>query len=290
MQLFSLGGVAALRSRPSGSVPLGRALLAMLVAGGIFASDAEARRAATPVVPPKASPHSPAESLEGNFLSAYIAVASRDTSAAAHFYREALRDDPNNPDLLDRAFISLLADGDFAEASRIADRIAARDPNNGLAQLTLAVRAIKAKQFGTARTILSRGGRGRTADLTAMLLSAWSYAGAKDGKRALETIGGVRGERGFAVFRDYHAALIAELTGNAAEAERRYKATWQADKATMRVVDAYGRFLVRQGKRDEALALYRSYEGAGSRHAYIRTAIASLEAGKPLGPIVKSAQ
>lgn len=290
MDRFSFRGNAVPRPRRCAAGPIGRALALGLVAGGVFASGAQARRTSAPPPPPKAAPYVAADSLEGNFLSAYIAVASRDTVAAAHFYREALRDDPTNPDLLDRAFISLLADGDFNEAARIAERVVARDPSNGLAQLTLAVRAIKTRQFGTARSILARGGRGRTADLTAMLLSAWSYAGARDGKRALETIGSVRSDRAFAVFRDYHAALIAELTGNVAEAERRFKATWDADKSTMRVVDAYGRFLARQGRREEALALYRSYDSAGSRHAYIKAAIATLEAGKPLEPIVKSAQ
>ena len=269
---------------------LGRALVLALLAGGVFATGAEARRAPANALPPKAAPHPAADSLEGNFLSAYIAVAARDTSAAAHFYREALRDDPNNADLLDRAFISLLADGDFTESARIAERIAARDPSNGLAQLALAVRAIKTKQFGNARNVLARAGRGRTADLTATLLTAWSYAGSREGKKALETITGMRSERGFSIFRDYHAALIADLTGNTAEAERRYKAAWDADKATMRVVDSYGRFLARQGRRDEALALYRGYEGAGSRHSYIKAAIAALEAGKPLEPTLKSAQ
>jgi tetratricopeptide (TPR) repeat protein len=268
---------------------VGTAFLAGILASGLAAGAAEARRA-PPAVAANPPPYAAAESLEGNFLAAYIAVAARDTAAAAHFYREALRDDPSNPDLLDRAFISLLADGDFTEAARIADRVVARDQSNGLAQLTLAVRAIKARQFGTARSILSRGARGRTADLTATLLTAWSFAGSKEGRRALETIGNLRSDRGFAVFRDYHAALIAEVTGNTAEAERRFKSIWETDKSTMRVVDAYGHFLARQGRREEALALYRGYEGAGSRHANIKSAIAALEAGKPLGPLIRNAQ
>ena len=290
MQPFFTRGLAAPRFRSPVTAGLGGALLLGILAAGFVASEAQARRNPTAAVAPKPAPHAAADSLEGNFLSAYIAVAARDTAAAAHFYREALRDDPNNSDLLDRAFISLLADGDFAESARIADRIANRDGSNGLAQLALAVRAMKGRQFGTARNVLARAGRGRTADLTATLLTAWALAGARDGKKALETITSMRSDRGFSVFRDYHAALIADLTGNVPEAERRYKAAWDADKTTMRVVDAYGRFLARQGRREEALALYRGYEGAGSRHAYIKAAIAALEAGKPLEPLIRNAQ
>ena len=46
----------------------------------------------------------PADSLEGNFLSAYIANLARDTGAAATYFREALKGDARNPDLMERAF------------------------------------------------------------------------------------------------------------------------------------------------------------------------------------------
>ena len=261
-----------------------------LVVATALLGPAEARRSQAPVAPQNTSPFVPADTLEGNFLSAYIAGASRDTSAAAVYYREALREDPANPELLERAFISLLADGDFDSAARSADRLVARDPGNGLAQLSLGVRAFKNRQYGTARTIFSRSGRGRTADLTATLLSAWAYAGARDGKRALDIVSGIRGERGFAVFRDYHAGLIAELVGNAPEADRHYKAAYEGDKATLRIVDAYGRFLYRQGRKDEAVAVYRGFEALAPRPPFVRNALTQIEAGKPLPPIVQSAQ
>ena len=68
--------------------------------------------------------YEPAESLEGNFLSAYIAGASKDTAAAASFYREAVKGDPRNAELLERAFVSLLADGAMTDAFRAAERLA----------------------------------------------------------------------------------------------------------------------------------------------------------------------
>ena len=236
------------------------------------------------------SPYASAGSLEGNYLAAYIAGAARDTAAAAVFYREALREDPNNPELLERAFISLLGDGDFDGAVRAAERLSVGDPSNGLAQLTLAVRAFKGRQYQTVRAILGRGARGRAADLTATLVSAWSYAGSRDAKRALDAVNGLKGERGFAVFRDYHAGLIAELVGNLPEAERRLKAAHDADKGTLRIVDAYGRLLARLGRSDDALAIYRAYDAVSPRHPFIRNAIAALTQGRTLPVLVQTAQ
>ena len=54
--------------------------------------------------------------MSGDFLAARHATTERDAGAAAEYYRLALRDDPRNNELLDRAFLSVLADGDVDEA------------------------------------------------------------------------------------------------------------------------------------------------------------------------------
>jgi tetratricopeptide (TPR) repeat protein len=236
------------------------------------------------------SEYEPAESLEGNFLSAYIAGASRDTAAAASFYREAVKADPRNTDLLERAFVSLLADGALPDAFRAAERLVNRDSTNGLAQLSLGVRQIKAGQWAAARQNFSRSGRGAAADLTATLLTAWAYAGAGDGKRALETVSKLKGERYYNTFRDYHAGLIASVTSDQAEAERRLKAAYDADKNTLRIVDAYARFEANAGRTDLAIQAYTDFDALMPRHPIVRDALDKLKAGKPLARLVTTAQ
>src|SRR3954469_15090942 len=49
----------------------------------------------------------------GSYLAARHASVEREANSAAAFYRSALRSDPKNNELLDRAFISSLADGDI---------------------------------------------------------------------------------------------------------------------------------------------------------------------------------
>src|ERR1700709_629623 len=55
--------------------------------------------------------------MSGSYLAARHASVERDANSAATFYRSALRTDPKNNELLDRAFISSLADGDIDERS-----------------------------------------------------------------------------------------------------------------------------------------------------------------------------
>ena len=203
--------------------------------------------------------------------------------------REALKDDPKNAELLERAFVSFLADGAMPEAFRAAERLAAQDPSNGLAHLALGVRDLKNCQYGQARSHFSRGGKGRAADLTATLLTAWALAGAGDGKRALETADRLKGERAYSVFRDYHAGLIAD---SSATPPRRSAASGglDADKTTLRIVDAYGRFEARRGRPESAVAAYKTYEDLVPRHPVVRDALEKLRAGKPLGPLAASPQ
>ncbi len=97
----------------------------------------------------------PAESAEGNFLAAVVAGSQRDTNSAAAYLREALRADPRNTELIERSFEAQLAGGNIEEAARLARQMLTRSATISLARLTLAIDAMRARQYGTARERLS---------------------------------------------------------------------------------------------------------------------------------------
>lgn len=234
--------------------------------------------------------YAPAETLDGNFLAANIAGSSRNTEAAAVFFREALRDDPRNVELRERAFVAFLANGNFPEAVEVARDIARADRENGLAQLVLGVDALKKKQYVTARRFFNRGGRGRSADITATLLNAWSWAGSKNFSEAIGTVDNLSGENIYNVFRDFHAGLIAAHLGSPRQGEERLRAAHSAEGTTLRVVDAFGRVLSRRGQQAEAKAVYEKFDALLPRHPVVRNALAELAAGRKLAPLVSTPQ
>ena len=265
-------------------------VIALALAAGLSPALSSPVLAAQPRESSAVTEYEPADSLEGNFLAAYIAGAARDTTAAATFYREAVKADPRNAELLERAFISMLADGSLPDAFRAAERLTARDGANGLANLSLGVRQIKAGQWAGARQNFAKSGRGAAADLTATLLTAWAFAGQGDGKKALETVARLKGERYYVAFRDYHAGLIASVVGDQAEAERRLKAAYDGDRNTLRVVDAYARQQAAAGRTDVAIQVYTDFDNLMPRHPIVRDALDKLKAGKPLGRLINTAQ
>jgi hypothetical protein len=62
-------------------------------------------------------------SASGSYLAARHASSQRDSTAASAYYRAALKADPRNPELLERAFLAVLADGDIEEAVKLAERV-----------------------------------------------------------------------------------------------------------------------------------------------------------------------
>jgi tetratricopeptide (TPR) repeat protein len=265
--------------RLSGPILIAAAMGLALSAGPAFARDSLA----------VSTPFEVGESQAGNYLAALVAGADRDTTAAATYFRETLRADPRNPELIDRAFAAALANGNMGDAFQLADRLLMRDPNNSLARLTAAVRAIADGQYAVARVQLAGGEAGKAHDVTTTLLTAWSFAGLNDGKDALTTLDRIR-DASFAVFRDYHAGLIADLTGNGPEALKRLKAAYDGEKNTLRLADAYARYLARHGDRDGAKQIYENFAQILPHHPIVEGALADLAAGRPLDPIVRNAK
>src|SRR6202021_595284 len=194
-------------------------------------------------------------SQPGNYLSALVASADRDTPAAELYYQEALRVDPRNPDLLERAFAAALSNGDETSATSLGERLLARDPNNNLARLAIAVHDIEQGQFTSARAHLASGDTMRARDVTAAVLTAWCFAGQSDLHHALDALDRIH-DRAVIAFRDYHAGLIASLLGTSAEAQRRLKSAHDDDKNSLRFADAYARLLSAQGDSAGARKIY----------------------------------
>lgn len=236
---------------------------------------------------PTPEPFEVGESPAGNYLSARVAEDEHDTLAASTFLREALRADPGNSDLIDRAFVATLANGDMDAAFVLAQKILKIAPQNASARLALTVRDFNVKNYAGARKLLAGNGPNARRDLTSVLLTAWSWVGSGDVKKAMTLIGAMS-DPNFAVFRDFHAGLMLDVAGKTMEAGERLKAAYGLDQTTLRLVDAYARNLSRQGKNDEAKQVYLAFDKLQPRNPIVQAALADLAAGKKLEPMVKN--
>ena len=226
----------------------------------------------------------------GSYLAARHAGQQREAGAAAAYYRAALKHDPKNSVLLDRAFLSLLVDGDIEEAVRYADRILKADKNDRIARLVVGVRGVKQKQYPAARQNLTQSIRGPITDLTATLLTAWTLYGGGDAKGAVTSIDKLTGPDWYAIFKDLHAGMIMDLSGNAKEAGKRLERAYKLDSSALRVVEAYGSWLSRNQSPQDALAVFEAFDKVLPRHPLVVAAMDRLKAGEKLAVLVNSPQ
>jgi tetratricopeptide (TPR) repeat protein len=226
----------------------------------------------------------------GSYLAARHASVERDANSAAAFYRSALRTDPKNNELLDRAFISSLADGDIDEAVKLADRILTQDKSNRVARLVVGVRDLKQKKYATAQININQSIRGPITDLIATLLSGWASYGSGDTKAAIANIDKLTGPEWYPIFKDLHSGMILELANREKDAGVRLERAYKLDDSMLRVADAYARWTSRNKDAAAATAIYEAFDKKLPRHPLVQEGLRETRAGKRLSPLVDSAQ
>jgi tetratricopeptide (TPR) repeat protein len=226
----------------------------------------------------------------GSYLAARHASVERDAASAATFYRTALRSDPKNNELLDRAFISSLADGDIDEAVKLADRILTIDKSNRVARLVVGVRDLKQKKYAAAQLNINQSIRGPITDLVATLLTGWASYGAGDTKAAVANIDKLTGPEWYPLFKDMHSGMILELAGKEKEAGVRLERAYKLDDSMLRIADEYARWQSRNKDDAAAMAIYEAFDKKLPRHPLVLEGLRETRAGKKLSPLVDSAQ
>lgn len=225
-----------------------------------------------------------------NYLSARFAATEHDLPGAAKFYRESLDRDPTNPTLLALAFFYSTSAGEVDTAAKLAERLTKNSADDRAARLTLAVVALKSHDFAAARDHLARSAKGPFTNLTTAIVDAWAAAGAGDAEAALADLKAMRGTNGADALTAFHTALLNEFLGRATDADAAYRDALQKAGPSPRIIEAYGRFLERNGRSREASAIYAKLAADPALAPLIAARQAAVASGRKPEPLVARAQ
>ncbi|MEQ8247481.1 MAG: tetratricopeptide repeat protein [Alphaproteobacteria bacterium] len=266
-----------------------RLLVAGLVAIATVAVPASSVSAANDLEDTRIGPEAKADSPFGGYLAGHYARAVGDNRAAAEYLARAIDDDPDNADLARSAYRLKLAAGRVDEAVALARKLGGEEPNDGLAPLVLAIAAIRAGAFQEADQWLDRVPVSGMNILLRPVAKAWVRVGQGQGDQALAELETLRQSEQSKTFRLFHQALIQGLIEQPAEAEAAFRELID-DRATrsLSAVQAFANFLVRAGRRDEAVALIEEYLPRESNSALVEDARSVLDQDPPV-PMVSSA-
>ncbi|MCW5729117.1 MAG: tetratricopeptide repeat protein [Alphaproteobacteria bacterium] len=234
----------------------------------------------------------PTESGLGSYLAGrFAARALKDTTRAADFYAQALAEDVGNEYLTHRTMQLMAADGRHEEARRLAQQVMAFAPSDGLANLILAVHALKAGESASAASRMEETGRTGFNALIGPIMVAWARQDGGDPDGALAALEALKDNQAFAGFRLFHGALIADLAGRHDVAETSYKQSLtEAGGASLRGVEAYGNLLLRLARADEARQVYAAYLARNPENPGIKDLMERLDRGiVPSRPMVGGA-
>jgi tetratricopeptide (TPR) repeat protein len=248
-------------------------ILALLLPA-LLAGSAEARRT----------------SLSGNLLAGQTALNLRDMDGAGRYLSEALKQDPSNLALMERLFQVKLSVGDIAGAEQLGQRILTFNSQHRMARLVIGLKEFRAKRFDAARRNFAESAYTPVGELTAALLSAWSFAGEGSLTAALRALDKLDGNESFANFKSFHGALIADFLRSPVRAEQAYKKAYQEAGTSLRVTQAYGAFLARSGRVEDAKKVYEQFLSGGERNALVEEALRQLKAGKKPRPFIETPQ
>ncbi|ADZ70039.1 TPR repeat [Polymorphum gilvum SL003B-26A1] len=224
--------------------------------------------------------------LSGSYLAGRLAGQQNDFASASAFFEETLAADPDNPFLLERAFILKTANGEIAKALAYAEEMETAGIDNFLARLVVAVGHVRNGDYRSAAAELETAGAGPLADLTSGITRAWALLGTGNADEALAAIDALEGPEWFDVFKANHAALIAEQAGRQDLALEKIEAAYNADRGALRVNDAFARIRAAAGKKEEALEVLTEYDRLMPGDPLLTNTRRLIESGAPILPLV----
>lgn len=199
------------------------------------------------------------DSFAGAYLAGGAALRDFDFGAAAFYYENALRFDPDNVDLQRELMIAYINDGEFDAALPLADKLRDVIEIERISRLSLGVDALRNEQYELVQPLLILRQPNDIENLLTGIITAWAQFGASNTDTALSTIEALEGPDWYSLFKAYHGALIADAAGRMDQAGDLYDLALNnasggsASPLTyLRLVEAYAGFLARQGEVQQA--------------------------------------
>ena len=228
------------------------------------------------------------ETVYGKFLASRYAESVGDIAAAASLTAQVLADNPDLKNIERRGHRLMASAGRIAEAAELAERVVSKNESDPLANMTLAVRALKSEDYREALNRLDKIELTGIQRIITPLMRAWVLAGDGRTDAALKLLDGLTQTNGLGPITGLHAGMIADLSGRpeaAAEAFERGVAASSGSPA-LQMVEAYAGLLARTNQHEKAVRLVETFTLNNPSTLLIEPTREALAAGKVPTPVV----
>lgn len=197
--------------------------------------------------------------LAGDYLSGSYAIKERDFQSASDYLLRSLALDPQNPQLIKRAFFVFLYEGKIDQALLYAEQILTQEDDFDLADFLLALRDTKQGSFVRLRQFCDRLDDTGHRLLLKHMVNAWAWVD-EDANKAYAQMHGLKDKPGFEGLYYLQMAVLADYAGDIKKAEGFFEKSLQNYQAVpLRLVELAGPFYERIEKPEKAQQLYDAY-------------------------------
>jgi len=227
----------------------------------------------------------------GDYLLARYASSEADVKVAAKYYMRALKGDPDNSELRQRALLSSVFAGNVKQAAELARITLDKSPNDRLAVLIAVSDDIKSRRYSEAISILEDAKLGPLNQVAGGLLHGWALQGLGDTDAAILVMDGVMMSPVLGDFALFHKALILMQAGKETEAEEYFTKAMASGLLNQRTAYGWASMQLEMGNEDSARELIESRVLANKYEVEAGYLLSSLELGarrKPAFPNVRT--
>jgi tetratricopeptide (TPR) repeat protein len=219
--------------------------------------------------------------VAGPYLAARQAAKNNDAATAGVYYEQALLADPDDVQILQASMQSHLLAGDIEAARKAGLRVLQTEPSHRQALLLSAISAFRESRFDAAIDYLDRMQSGPMTQLLEPNIRLWIALALDDDDEVKRVLAQLGRASSFASVSLSQAARVLESQGEADRAEAFYqRGSRGGGLRYLSFTKAYGAFLERQGKTENAEKLYRFYLSNRPAHPHIVAAEQRLMTGE----------
>lgn len=197
----------------------------------------------------------------GAYIAGRVAHLRKDFNTAADYYIQALKVDPDNPELVSRVYLILTSKGRIEEAAQYAEISLKNGDKNNFIYMILAADRIKKGQYDDANKIINSINGPIYKEFITPLVSAWAYAGANNKEKAIAALNPIKKEPSFKALYNFHMGMIYDYFNDNAKAQKHYEVIVNEESLEMsfRALQIITNFYIRIGEKEKALALINKY-------------------------------
>ena len=225
----------------------------------------------------------------GEYLTGRHALFNHQYDVAADNYLEAIKQDPENIELMQFSLSVFIAAGRFEDAFFVNEKLKEMDAQNEVSNILDFFNKTKNKSYIEALIDIDELSSTGIMNLIKPFFRAWIDAAEGSTSEIDAVVNSFEEENNFNFFNFFQAGLIYEYLEDFEKAESFYaQALNERGHLNLRAVEAYGKILKKNGKTEKAISILEDYIDQATANEQLKATLNEVRNDEQFEPFVSS--